>query len=319
MTVNIKRPPYDPQVAATLAYIESQSPIPSVVPEMIPTLRSAPAYVEDLDVFDVIREEVTIPGFEDADLAGTVFSASADGTGRVGILAVHGGGMILGDRLTGMSMVLPWVVEHDAVAVTVEYRLAPEFPDPVPVEDVYAALVWMAEHATELGIDPERIVIIGASAGGGISAGVALLARDRGGPALLGQLLVCPMLDDRDQTVSSRQFEGIGAWDRISNRTGWQSLLGERVGTDDVTIYAAPARATDLSGLPPAFLDVGSAEVFRDEVVSYASQIWADGGVAELHVWPGGTHGWEAYASTGTMAGQSVAARSTWLARLLEP
>lgn len=318
VTDEMKRPPYDPEVAATLAYMLSQAPMTSVLPETISELRKAPAYDEDLRVFDVERKDVTVPGHEGADLAASVFSAGGPAKDRVGILAVHGGGMILGDRFTGMSMVMPWAVEHSAVAVTVEYRLAPEFPDPVPVEDVYAALVWMAENASELGIDPERIVIIGASAGGGIAAGVSLLARDRKGPRLLGQMLVCPMLDDRDDTVSTRQFESIGAWDRISNRTGWQSLLGERAGGNDVSIYAAPARATGLSELPPAFLDVGSAEVFRDEVVAYATQIWADGGVAELHVWPGGTHGWEAYAPTGTMAGQAAAARSMWLTRLLE-
>jgi acetyl esterase/lipase len=103
------------------------------------------------------------------------------------------------------------------VAVTVEYRLAPEFPDPMPLEDCYSGLVWTADHTTELGIDPERIVIIGVSAGGGLAAGTALLARDRRGPALAGQLLMYPMLDDRDQTVSTRQIDGVGVWDRSSN------------------------------------------------------------------------------------------------------
>jgi acetyl esterase/lipase len=153
-------------------------------------------------------------------------------------------------------------------------------------------------------------------------AGAALLARDRGGPALLAQLLISPMLDDRGRTVSARQFDSSGLWTGGHNRAGWSALLGTRAGTSDVSAYAAPARATDLSGLPPAFLDVGSAEVsgtevFRDESVAYASRIWADGGDCELHVWPGGTHARDALVPDGPMARQAAAARSGWRGRLI--
>ena len=117
------------------------------------------------------------------------------------------------------------------------------------------------------------------------------MARDRGGPALAGQMLMCPMLDDRNDTPSARQMAGQGVWDHTSNHTGWTALLGAACGGPDVSPYAAPARAGDLSGLPPTFIDVGSAETFRDEDVTYASRIWQAGGVAELHVWPGGFHG----------------------------
>src|SRR5215813_6977255 len=119
----------------------------------------------------------------------------------------------------------------------------------------------------------------------------ALLARDRGGPALAGQLLMCPMLDDRNDTPSSRQMAGLGIWDHAANEVGWTALLGPARGGADVSPYAAPARASDLSGLPPAFIDMGSAETFRDEDVAYATRIWQAGGSAELHVWPGGFHG----------------------------
>src|SRR5205823_2536521 len=149
---------------------------------------------------------------------------------------------------------------------------------PTPIEDCYAGLVWTAAHAGELGIDPDRLMIAGGSAGGGLAAGCALLARDRKGPRLCAQMLVYPMIDDRDQTVSSQQIDGVGVWDRATNVMGWVALLGDRRGTDDVSIYAAPARATDLSGLPPAYIECGSAEVFRDEDVAYASAIWAAGG-----------------------------------------
>ena len=156
----------------------------------------------------------------------------------------------MGSRFAGISRPT-WVERFDAVCVTVDYRLAPEHPDPGPVEDRYATLVWTVQHAAELGIDPERLVVTGPSAGGGLAAGVALLARDRGGPALLGQMLVSPMLDDRNETVSAHQIDGVGVWDRGSNDMGWNALLGDRRGTDAVSVYAAPARATDLAGLPP--------------------------------------------------------------------
>jgi acetyl esterase/lipase len=210
-----------------------------------------------------------------------------------------------------------WVEQFDAVCVSVEYRLAPEFPDPYPVEDSYTALVWTAEHADELGIDASRLLIAGGSAGGGLAAGVTLLARDRKGPELLGSVLIYPMIDDRNQTVSSHQIDGEGVWDRSSNDTGWDALLGDRRKTDAVSIYAAPSRATDLSGLPPTFIDVATAEVFRDEAVAYASQIWADGGIAELHVWPGGFHGFDLMAPHTALAKAMTATRTAWVARLL--
>ncbi|GGR70304.1 hypothetical protein GCM10010236_25540 [Streptomyces eurythermus] len=166
-------------------------------------------------------------------------------------------------------------------------------------------------------MDPDRLILAGQSAGGGLAAGTALLARDRKGPRLIGQVLIYPMLDDRDRTVSSGQFDGVGVWDRQSNRTGWTALLGERRGTDDVSVYAAPARATDLTGLPPAFIDCGSAEVFRDEDVAYASALWAAGVQAELHVWPGGFHGFDLTAPHTALAHAMTAARNNWVARIL--
>jgi acetyl esterase/lipase len=224
--------------------------------------------------------------------------------------------MIMGDRWVGAEAIADWVERYDVVGATVEYRLAPEFPDPVPVEDCYAGLVWFAGKSDELGFDADRILLTGGSAGGGLAAGVALLARDRGTPPIAAQLLDCPMLDDRDSTLSTLQFADIGVWDREANVYGWSSLLGERANTDDVSIYAAPARATDLSGLPPAFLDVGSAEVFRDETIDYASRIWAVGGQAELHVFSGGFHGYEVV-STAAVSRTTLEVREAWVKRYL--
>jgi acetyl esterase/lipase len=233
------------------------------------------------------------------------------------IYHIHGGGMVAGNNRAGVNDALRWAKELGAVVVSVEYRLAPEHPHPAPIDDVYAGLLWTAEHAEEIGADAERIVIAGASAGGGLTAALALLLRDRKGPRPIGQLLMYPMLDDRNDTPSSHQMAGLGVWDRTANETGWTALLGERRGGPDVSPYAAPARAEDLSGLPPAFLDVGSAETFRDEVVTYATRLWQAGGVAELHVWPGGFHGFDGLAPQATLSHACQTAQMEWLRRLL--
>jgi acetyl esterase/lipase len=244
--------------------------------------------------------------------------ASAEPAGpRPVIYHVHGGGMVIGNNRVGVDVPLAWAQALDAVVVSVEYRLAPEHPHPAPVEDVYAGLLWTADHAAEIGADPERIVIAGASAGGGLCAALALLTRDRKGPRPIGQVLMCPMLDDRNDTPSTHQMAGLGVWDRTANETGWTALLGSRRGGPDVPAYAAPARAEDLTGLPPAFLDVGSAETFRDEVVAYASRIWQAGGVAELHVWPGGFHGFDGFAPQAAVSQAARGAHMAWLRRLL--
>ncbi len=173
------------------------------------------------------------------------------------------------------------------------------------------------ERADDLGVRLDRLLIAGASAGGGLAAGAALAARDRGGPRLRGQLLDYPMLDDRGTTRSTHQFDGIGVWDRISNETGWSALLGDARGGPDVSPYAAPARATDLRDLPPAFIDVGSAEIFRDEAVAFADGLWNAGGHAELHVWPGGFHAFDIFAPHTALSRGMIQTRRAWMARLL--
>lgn len=315
----LSRPPFDPELDAVISAIGGQ--IPVVTPETIPALRTMELPVDasgdPLAAAGVTRREITVPGYEGAELAASVLArADHSGTGP-GIYHIHGGGMVSGERMMGVEQVLPWIVEHDAVAVTIEYRLAPEFPDPYPVEDCYAGLLWTADHSAALGIDPGRIIVAGASAGGGLAAGTALLARDRKGPAIAGQVLICPMLDDRDHTVSTVQYDDAGTWVRQSNQTGWSALLGDRRGTDDVSVYAAPARATDLSGLPPAFVECGSAELFRDEDVAYATALWHAGVQAELHVWAGGFHGFHMMAPHTAVAQSAITARNAWVARLL--
>ena len=263
-------------------------------------------------------EEREVPGPEGApDVVLTILRPTGGTTTPAALFYIHGGGMYMGSRRTFLDDFVEHVLAYGIVAISVEYRLAPEHPHPAPLEDCYAGFVWASAHAEELGFEPGRIVVLGGSAGGGLSAGVALLARDRGGPAMAGQGLYCPMIDDRNDTVSARQYDGIGVWDRQSNHWGWRFLLGDAAGTDDVDPYAAPARAEDVSGLPPAFIDAGAAEVFRDEDVAYASRIWATGGQAELHIWAGAFHGFAGEAEA-PVASAAREARSSWLERVLE-
>lgn len=246
-------PPFDPELQSALAVLADELP-PTLTADMLPALREAELLhpeVQSLAEVGLESWDVTITSYDGAEIELSVILPIGHTGPGPGFFHIHGGGMIFGDRMSQTWIAFDWLRQHNGVMVTVEYRLAPEHPDPTPVEDCYAALVWIGEHAAELGIDPDRLIIEGGSAGGGLAAGVTLLARDRRGPKLAGQMLQYPMLDDRDSTVSTAQIDGVGVWDRTSNVTGWTALLGDRKGTEDVSIYAAPARATDLSGLPP--------------------------------------------------------------------
>jgi acetyl esterase/lipase len=247
---------------------------------------------------------------------GVLIARPAGLTGPLpGVVYLHGGGMIAGDERSDLPVMLDWVEQAGVVLVSVEYRLAPEHPYPAGIDDCHAALSWTFEHADELGIDG-RLVLAGASAGGGLAAGTALRHRDGGGPELAGLLLICPMLDDRNVHAPVRPFE---TWSAVSNLTGWTALLGAARGGPDVPPYAAPARATDLSGLPPAFVDVGTADLFLDEDVDFARRIWAAGGHADLHVWAGGFHGFESLVPDAAVSRAARSARIDWLRRILGP
>ncbi|SFW83334.1 alpha/beta hydrolase [Amycolatopsis australiensis] len=222
--------------------------------------------------------------------------------GAPGLYSIHGGGMVMDDRFADLPRLVALIEEFGFVAATVEYRLAPEHPHPAPLEDCYAGLRWFAETFRF-----DRLVVGGGSAGGGLAAGVALLARDRGGPALAGQLLLCPMLDDR----TAHEVPD-AVWTRAANDFGWRSLLAGQTSP-----YAAPARMADLTRLPPAFVEVGGAELFRDEDVAYAQRLARAGVPTELHVWADAHHGFDRFAPDTEVTRAALAARSSWLRRLL--
>jgi acetyl esterase/lipase len=214
------------------------------------------------------------------------------------VLYLHGGGMIFGlehvGRLYDLA-VRDYVAMSGVPMLMVDYRIAPEHPHPTPVEDCYAALRWLVDNAATLGVDPARIGVMGDSAGGGLAAGVCLLARDRGGPPIAKQLLVYPMLDDRSKPPDAQLLPFL-TWTYDDNVTGWAALLGDSAGNDAVPPYAAPARATDLTGLPDTYIDVGDLDIFRDEDITYARRLSDSGVPTELHLHPGCPHAFEALA-----------------------
>ncbi|WP_147943701.1 alpha/beta hydrolase [Microbispora sp. CSR-4] len=311
------RPALDPQLRDLLAEMPLMSQLDA---EVLAHLRRLPAAPVDSLLADrrVDRREVTVPAPDGAPIALSIFSPE-NAADAPCVYWMHGGGMVMGDRFSQIDIPLEWLDRFGAVVVSVEYRLAPEATGTTLVDDCYQGLLWVAEHAAELGVDPARIVVAGASAGGGLAAGVTLLARDRGTPLIAAQVLICPMLDHRNTSTSSRQFSGVpGVWTREMNEFGWRSVLGGRTG-DEVPPYVPPALADDLSGLPATYIDTGSAEVFRDEDADYATRIWAAGGQAELHVWAGGFHGFDALFPQARISATARRTRTEWLARVLSP
>jgi acetyl esterase/lipase len=231
------------------------------------------------------------------------------------VLYLHGGGMILGSVPIFDGPVSRYVARTGVPILSLEYRLAPEHPHPVPVEDAYAGLVWLADHAAELGVDPGRIAIMGDSAGGGLAAGAAILSRDRNGPAVARQLLIYPMLDDRT-TTPDPYIAPFAGWSYDDNATGWNALLGTGHEDREVDPSAAPGRLQDAAGLPPAYIEVGQLDVFRDEAIRYALTLSQAGVPAELHLHPGVPHEYDAIAFDADVSRRAQADRDRVLRSL---
>jgi acetyl esterase/lipase len=257
---------------------------------------------------DVAHHTVTTT--DGAELALTWYTPSESVLPGSAVLYLHGGGMIYSLAETGpfYEWVAKFLVAGTGVPIlTVDYRVAPEHPHPTPVEDCYAALLWLADQAQNLGVDPGRIGVAGDSAGGGLAAGVSLLARDRSGPKLALQLLIYPMLDYRTRTPSPELDIEYLTWNYEDNITGWDALLGRD--SDEVSEYASPANASDLAGLPPAFIDCGDLDIFRAEDVEYARRLAAAGVPTELHIYPGCPHGFETVAPEAGVSERAIAER----------
>ncbi len=324
MDAKLPAPPFDPELALALSKLGRP---PWVTLEMVIATRTTPRQALTIEEIlsthpSVTHSEYQIPGPNDSHPKVTISvfePKKASAKLRPCMYYIHGGGMVMGNRFHHVEFSLKVVKECDAVCTSVEYRLAPEHPYPAGLDDCFAGLKWVEQNAKALGIDPAQIMIAGHSGGACLAAATALLSRDADGPKLCGQFLACPMLDDRNITVSSRQYVEGGTWNRRGNLMAWNALLNENAGRDGVSIYAAPARAEDLSGLPTTYIDVGSAEVLRDEAVAYASKLWAGGVQAELHVWPGGWHGFEVIAPATTLSFAARKAQMDWIKRVFVP
>ncbi|HJU28517.1 MAG TPA: alpha/beta hydrolase [Candidatus Binataceae bacterium] len=229
------------------------------------------------------------------------------------LLWIHGGGYVMGDIDQDDRLMKQLVKRIGCVAVSVDYRLAPENPFPAPVEDCYAALTWLFANAEGLGVEPSRIAIGGASGGGGLAAGLALMARDRREVRVAFQLLIYPMIDDRNVTPASHAITDPRMWNRQSNHLGWRAYLGREGGGADVSPYAAASRATDLSNLPPTFIPVGALDLFVDENIEYAQRLIQAGVPTELHVYPGAFHGFDLFAPHARVSKQFKADRDNAL------
>ncbi len=237
------------------------------------------------------RSEAFAPGVGGApDVRLLVFTHADKGSGRPAYFHVHGGGYIMGTADQSDIPCRALAADLGCVVVSVDYRIAPETIFPGNVEDCYAGLKWLHDHAAELGADPARIAIGGESAGGGLTAALALYNRDKGDVPVIHQQLVYPMLDDR-QPADRHPLTGEYGWTHQFDNFGWACILGHEPGGEGVSPYAAAARAESLAGLPPTFIGVGALDLFMEANVEYARRLTRAGVPTELHVYPGAFHG----------------------------
>jgi len=297
---------YDPEIAPMVPALPVESdwsdlPAARAAMEQLVAMLPQPENSPDEGI---AFEDRTIDGPPDApELSVRIYTPPGDTALRPAVLYIHGGGFCFGSVEFEHLGARRTAFETGALVVSVEYRLAPEYPFPAGIEDCYAALTWLAGSAEELGVDPVRIAVLGQSAGGGLAAGLALLARDRGGPALCFQVLGIPELDHRLETHSMREFTDTPLWNRPNAIESWRCYLGEDPG--EVSPYASPAIAKDLSGLPPAYVSTMEFDPLRDEGIEYALRLLRAGVPVELHQFAGTFHG------SALVAGADVSRRGT--------
>lgn len=281
----------DPELAAAAAQMpEIEFTDPLAARRRSDELRESRAV--EVDVSGLVVEDRLVPGAPgEPPVAVRVYQPRSHDDGRPALIQLHGGAFVAGDLEADHAVSARNAAQLQATVVAVNYRLAPEHPFPAGLEDCYAALRWLHEEADTFGVDRERIGVSGQSAGGGMAAGLALLARDRCGPMLCFQFLAMAELDDRLDTPSARAFVDTPQWSRPKAEVSWRCYLRGHAGP--VSPYAAPARAIDLAGLPPAYISAAEFDPFRDEDVAYALALLRANVSAELHVYPGTFHGSE--------------------------
>ncbi|TDO06642.1 acetyl esterase/lipase [Mycobacterium sp. BK086] len=284
--------PLDPEIAAAIPFLPNVDLAADIAGARALTESLVAAVNAEIDTAGVRVRAVSVPGPPDSpDVPIRIYAPDTVNHPSL-LFDVHGGAFITGSLALDHVQNIELARDLGVVVVSVGYRLAPEAPFPAPVEDCYAALTWVAKNAHELGVDPDRIVLHGASAGGGLCAALALLARDRGGPAIAFQFLSVPELDDRLASPSMQMFTDTPNWNRPLVEISWDCYLGPgKRGSADVSPYAAPARATDLTGLPPAYISVMEFDPMRDEGIAYAQALLCAGVTVELHLFPGTFHG----------------------------
>ncbi len=284
----------DPELAALidlLPVIELSDPVAAreAFERILVAIKFDIPGIETLEI-----DDRTVPGWDgDPEVPVRVYRPrrAARGVQLPGIVMIHGGGFIIGSVEAEHAGAASTAMDTGAVVVSVEYRLAPEHPYPAGLHDCYAALRFLHAEAVELGVDPARVALLGASAGGGLAAATALLARDLGGPPVCFQMLHIPELDDRLETPSMQAFVGSPLWNRPLAVQSWKAYLGELSGTGEVPPYAAPARAGELAGLPAAYISTAEHDPLRDEGIIYALRLLQAGVSVELHQFPGTFHG----------------------------
>lgn len=308
-------PLVDPELRALL----DAWPTVPVTAEMLGAMRERILPAPPVPDTDTLAERVTVPGPAGApEITLSIYRPAKPAGPRGCLYHIHGGGYVVGKAGDLECFHRPLAEALDCVIVSVDYRLAPETPHPGPIEDCYAGLAWLFANSARLGVDPARIGVIGESAGGGLAAALALLARDRGEYRLAFQHLTYPMLDDRTCIRPPHRHAGEFIWPPASNHFGWSALLGHAPGRDDVSPYAAAARATDLADLPPTYLMTGALDLFVDENIDYARRLIAAGVPTEFHLYPGAFHGFD-LAPDAAVAQQARADRLAALRRALAP
>ena len=272
----------------------------SFSPRLVSLLnRSAPKSTEAPDDIDI--EDMLVPG-PSGNVALRIYRPTSLSSESPALYWMHGGGFLIGSPLQDERSNIDFARELNISVIAVTYRLAPDAPAPAAVEDAYAGLEWVWENAPELGIDRDRIAIGGASAGGGLAASLALFAHDRAEVTPAFQLLIYPMLDDRTVTRTDHDTSGVRVWTPGSNRYAWTTYLGHEPGLPEASPYAAPARRDGLSGLPPAWIGVGTLDLFFDEDIAYAQRLESSGVPCETYIVEGAFHGFDALFSSTRVA-----------------